>query len=146
MASPASQPLNVSKLQVKMQFGKANADGARVQGDVPNLAADFKPAGVNVWVDIGGAIQEFALNAKGQGKNTHGTFALKYIKSKGWCFAAALKGGSFADAWADGGLSNASAKKQPATLPVTLTIGSDVFGGSKALRYTAKAGKMGMAR
>jgi hypothetical protein len=144
--APAAQPLNVTRLQVKMLFGKANADGARVQGDVPSLAVDFKPAGVDVWVDVGGAIQDFTLNAKGLGKSAHGTFALKYDKRKGWRFAATLKGGAWAGAWADGGLSNATVKKQSAMLPVTLTIGAEIFGGGKAVQYTAKTNKTGQAK
>jgi hypothetical protein len=54
--------------------------------------------------------------------------------------------GTWSDEWVDGGIENATVKNLSGELPVTLTIGDRVFGGSKKVKFNAKKGKTGSAK
>jgi poly(3-hydroxybutyrate) depolymerase/PKD repeat protein len=140
-----AQPMTVTKLQLNMNFAKQKSDGYRISGILPTLAKDFAPKGAVASIDVGAAIVDFTLDAHGKGRSPNGTFAIKFSKKSGWIFTAALKSGSWFDEWADGGLSNSTMKNAGMEVPVTLTLGSNVFGGSKAVKCTATKNKGGKA-
>jgi hypothetical protein len=143
---PEAAPLNVSTVQAKLSFAKPGKDGYSVSGSIPGLDGDFAAAGVPVSIDLGAAIVNVVLNDKRLGKTKNGTFSMKFNAKKGWIFRALLKNGSWSESWADGGLDNATVKSAPAELPVTLTIGSQVFSASKAVKYSATEKKTGVAK
>jgi hypothetical protein len=142
----AAEPLKVTALQVKMNLGKKGSDGYRVAGVLGTWPANFAPAGTRVSVDVGAAVLNFTLNAKGSAKNKNGTLQLKRGPKGAWAFKATAKSGTWREPWGDGALANANVAKQHTILPVTLTVGSTVFGGGKALQYSAKLNKSGQAK
>jgi|GEM_PF-2011093 len=143
---PEAAPLIVTKLKLSMNFAKSSRDSYRVAGSLPALPRDFSPAGQIASIDIGAAIASFLLNPKGRGSSTTGSFSIKLNKSKGWLFKASLKKGDGKDKWSDGNLQDETTTGRLSEIPVTLTLGSQVFGGSKALKYTAKKEKKGVAK
>jgi hypothetical protein len=142
----AAEPLKVTALQVKMNFGKKGRDGYCVAGVLGTWPANFAPAGTRVSVDVGAAVLNFTLNAKDSAKNKNGTLQLKRGPKGVWEFKASAKSGTWREPWSDGALANVNVAKQHSILPVTLTVGSTVFGGSKAVQYTAKLNKSGQAK
>jgi len=143
--APEAQPLTVTKLQLAMNFSKPGRDSYRVAGSLA-LVDDFTANGTAASIDVGAAIGDFTLDSKGRGKSKAGAIALKNGKSGSWLFQASLKKGGWSDEWADGGLQNQTVSGQGAEIPVTLTIGGQTFGGSKALTYKAKEKKTGAAK
>lgn len=143
--APEAQPLTVTKLQLSMNFSKPGRDSYRVAGSLA-LPGDFATAGVAATIDVGAAIGDFTLDAKGRGKNKSGLLALKKNPKGLWLFQASLKKGGWSDEWSDGGLQNQTVSAQGAEIPVTLTVGGQAFGGSKALTYKAKEKKSGAAK
>ena len=141
-----AQPMTVTKLQLQMNFVKPKHDGYRVSGILPSLPKDFAPKGAPASIDVGAAIVDFKLDAHGKGRSPNGSLMLKFSKKSGWLFTASLKSGSWFDEWADGGLSNSTMKNAGLEVPVTLTLGGNVFGGSKAVKCTATKNKGGKAR
>lgn len=137
-------PLTVTKLQLTMNFSKPGRDSYRVAGAL-EPSDDFTTSGVAASIDVGAAIGDFTLDAKGRGKNKSGTIALKK-SSSGWLFQASLKKGIWSDEWSDGGLQNQNVTGLGAEIPVTLTLNGQAFGGSKALTYKAKEKKTGAAK
>src|SRR5205807_6219450 len=69
-------PMVVSKLQGSAKFTSSGHDTCSVSGIIPNLPAQFTVSGPAV-LNINGATQNFTVDAKGHGKATNGTFALK---------------------------------------------------------------------
>ena len=138
-------PLKVGSVRVKMNFGKPGRDGYSVSGTIPDLPADFATASVPLSMDVGAAIVDMTLDAKGRSKSRNGSFQMKHTTT-GWQFRAALKNGAWIQNWADGGLLNTTIKSLPAEIPVTLTLGGQTFAGSKTVSYTALVKKSGTAR
>jgi hypothetical protein len=87
---------------------------------------------------VGAAILDFTLDKKGRGKNANGSLALKYSKKLGWQFSATSKKANWRTAWEDGGLRQGLGKNAKIELPVTLTLGTSTFCGSKTLQYKIK--------
>lgn len=141
-----AEPLRVTKVQVSMNFSKSGRDAYSVSGTLPTLEEEeLTLSGLVASVDVGAAIGNFALDAKGKGRSKNGMIALKRAPGNGWSFQATLKAGNWTSSWADGGLENETVKIS-AQLPVTLTLGARVFGGSKAVQFSAKKEKTGTAR
>jgi len=141
-----ASPLIVKTAQAKLSFSKPGKDSYSVSGSIPGLGADFKTDGVLASIDLGAAIVNVVLDKKGMGKNAKGTFQMKYNAKSGWLFRATVKNGSWADEWADGGLENTTVKSAPAELPITLTLGTNVFSAGKAVKYSAIEKKTGAAK
>jgi PKD repeat protein len=144
--APPAEPLTVTKLQVKMNFASSGRDGYVAAGALPTLEKGTSVEGMFVSVDVGAAIVDFLLDKKGGAKTKNGTFMLKFNAKTGWVFSANVKSGCWLDRWTDGGLENTTVAHQPAILPVTLTLGTRVFGGGKAVHYSAKAHRAGQAK
>jgi len=140
-----AQPLIVTRLQLAMSFSKPGRDSYRVSGEIPSLEREFAPMGQFASIDVGAAITDFTLDAKGRSKNKSGTFALRLGSKKGWVFQASIKNGAWREAWSDGGLANATLTRST-EIPVTLTLGAQSYGGGKGLTYTAKEKKTGLAK
>jgi hypothetical protein len=129
-----------------MKFKKSGGDAYKLSGSLPTLSEDFKPAGTSVSIDVGAAIANFTLDAKGRARAKNGSMQLKYMAGKGWRFSCSVRGGSWNVEWSDGGLTNDSVKKRPTELPVTLTVGGQTFAGSKAVEYSSKRDASAVAK
>jgi PKD repeat protein len=143
--------LVISKMQVKLNFAKANADSASLTATNLDLGAGFGVTNKVVRVDIGGATNVvFTLDAKGKGVSGLGSCKLTYNKKTlRWALTAKLAKGSWQTAWAGYGLVNADVPKYTRTLvtmPVVVVIGTDAFAAEHMMFYTAKAGKSGKAK
>lgn len=143
--APEARPLGVTKLLLSMSFAKLGRDSYRVAGTLGALEAGFEPNSRTASIDVGAAISNFTLDAKGRGKSKAGMLFLKKDAKKGWHFQASVSKGAWGEAWSDGGLTNATVT-QPAEIPVTLTLGDQTFGGSKTLTYKAKQKKTGKGK
>jgi hypothetical protein len=93
--TPAQAPLTVNKFQASVGF--QGHDTCSVSGTIPGVSA-FNPAGQTVAINISGAAASFTLNAKGQGKSSSGSVALKASKSGAVSYQAKLSG-DLAGAW-----------------------------------------------
>lgn len=142
-----AEPLSVTKLQLTMNFGKSGRDAYAVSGMLPTLEEqELALGGVSASIDVGAAIVNFTLDAKGKGRAKNGLLTVKHVPGKGWFFQAALKTGSWTPSWGDGGIENATVKNVGAQLPVTFTLGSRIFGGAKDIMITSTKSKTGTGR
>jgi hypothetical protein len=98
--SPAedSGTLSVTKMQAGVTFGASNHDSCTISGTISGLPAGFSPAGQTFVVNVMGAAGSFTLDAKGRGKSSQGSVALKAGKSGALSFQAKLIG-DCAAAW-----------------------------------------------
>jgi hypothetical protein len=135
---------------VKLNFAKANTDGASLTAVNLDLGAGFGVTNKVVRVDIGGTTNVvFTLDANGRGVSGLGSCKLTYNKKAGtWGLTAKLAKGSWQTVWASYGLVNADLPKNArtiVTMPVIVVIGTDASANDRSMLYTAKAGKSGSA-
>jgi len=78
--APSADPLIVLKLQIKSNFARERMDSFQVTGLIPSLSSETITKGSHVSIDVGAAIVDFVLDAKGHGKNKSGT--LKLMKNR----------------------------------------------------------------
>jgi len=148
------KPLLVTSLQGSVKFGVQGKDGVRVSGIVSGLPAQFKTDGVKVILNAGGATEIFTLNAKGAAKTATGTFVLKLklttdkaTRTKSFLggdapFKAKLAKGTWADDWADEGITGtADAKNVPMQMLVKLTLNGQLYGVTIDATRNEKVGK-----
>jgi hypothetical protein len=83
--------LSVTKMSASVAFGTSHS-ACSISGTISGLSG-FSPAGQTFTINVMGASGSFTLNAKGQGKSSQGSVALK-----GGKFQAKLTGG-LAAAW-----------------------------------------------
>ena len=139
--------LTVKKFQAKVNLNpaKTDMDSCSLTAS-PALGAGFSVTNQTVTVDVGGALATFTLNAKGSSKSSTNSCKLTYAKkTEAWTLTASMKKGSWADAWAAYGVTNATTSKDGVTvkLPVSVTIGIGVFSAEESLNYKATADKSG---
>ena len=140
--------MQITHMQIKLNFKKGSADSCSLTAITDPLPG-FTPAGKLVTLDIGGEQSSFTLNAKNKGVNAQGscTFNLFNKKEGSWKIHVNLARASLQGAaWADAGLTNAPASKNPVTLTVVVLVGNEAVAVDKALLYTAKAGRSGTAK
>lgn len=144
--------LTISKMSVKLNFAKPNADSASLKVDNLDLGAGFDPSSKVVLVDIGGTTNvAFTLDAKGKGLgvSSFGRCKLHYNKNtQQWALTAKLIKGSWQDVWASLGLLNANIPKPglPVELTTIVAVDDEAFAADKSLGYTAKVSKSGTAK
>jgi uncharacterized repeat protein (TIGR01451 family) len=144
-------PLIVSKIQLKANFRKADADSCTLKAAL-DLGAGFNLVSQLVTVDVGGGQAQFNLNSNGDGHGVglNGTCKFSYNKHTAlWTATVDMKDGSWQTAWAAYGMTN-STIRAPGVLvtnvPVVVVIGDEAFMGSADLRYKSKAGQSGTAK
>jgi len=140
-----AEPVEVRLYSLSINYRSKNKDSYTVSGYLPTLAQDFSPKDVLASVDAGAAIANFKLNARGRARSANGSFSLKFNKAKGWSFKASIRRGTWSHVWEDGGLFNTETK-QTLDLPLTLTLGSQAFGGSKRVTFIANGGASAKAK
>jgi hypothetical protein len=142
-------PLQLVKFAGKIAFPANGHDACNVTGTLPSLPFGFNPAGVTMLVSIGGMEFPFALDAKGRAKNEHGTLQLtlrpvvqKVFQGGNIAFRAVFVKGTF-DAWKYHNITADAPSDIPIDMPVNVSFGGKVYGGSIATIYKHKLGKGG---
>ena len=148
VATPGfAQELDVTKLQMKLDFKKTNAT-ANVTSLINITDKTYSFANRTAVVEIADAAVSFPLDSKGRGVNGKSLFKPSYNKKQGaWGFTAKLVGGaSMVTAWGTNGLVNETITRpgDRVDLPVTLTVdGGTPYEVTTNAHYTATAGKSG---
>jgi PKD repeat protein len=140
--------MQITYMRIKLNFKKGSEDWCNLTAITDPLPG-FTPAGKSVTLDIGGEQSSFTLNANNRAVNGHDscTFNLFNKKANTWKLHVHLARASLQGAaWADAGLTNAPASKNPVTLTAVVLVGNEAFVADKALLYTAKAGRSGTAK
>ncbi len=143
----------IKSATIQLKFNKTGADTINWKGKI-TIGAGITLTGQPVSLDIGGATASFILNKQGKANNGDGNkFALNAKLQNGVTKVATVNfsfqmKGDFQALLAPYGLTNATVKNAPVTVPVTLTVGTAGFraGGDRAFNYTATAGKSGKAK
>jgi hypothetical protein len=144
-------PPGVSKLAIKLNFAKPARDGIGLKGTLA-VPAGFAVAGATLEVSIGGLVKAFTLDAKGKAKV--GTDHAKlFVKAKKGVVAAQdaklninLTKGSFAAAFADEGLVNATVTAVAVSVPVEIQLNGTMYAKTQPQLYSAKTGKSGSTK
>jgi hypothetical protein len=145
------QTLNLAKLLIKLIFSKTGNDGIMLQGTLP-VPAGFKVAGQKVGIMVDGVVQVVTLDAKGHSPKGNNFFSISIKSTKGVVaaqtakFTAKLSKGSFASLLTDAGLTNATVKNKPVTVPVWFIFNNTVYQKNVAQKYTATINKTGMTK
>jgi len=155
LAVIAACDLTITKLQVGLNFAKANSDSITLKANLtlPGLTAVTQLASVPVIVDAGDVQLPFTLDKKGHGVSTNGSIALAYTKATKkaaafWTASIALSKGTWRGSLAKYGL-DAQAHKSPGvlvTVPVVLLIGDEAFAAEPQLHYISTLNKSGTAK
>ena len=156
LSAPAGDldPLTVTKKSVKLVFNATGKDTASLSGTIP-VPGGFEPEGATVLADVGGVVRTFTLDAKGKSTPRDPTsFSVKLKVTGGVAvanpaakFTLKLGKGDYDASFADEGLSgDATVKKSPRTMRVTLVFAGTGYQADLDLLYIAKAGVSGKAR
>jgi hypothetical protein len=142
--------MQITKLQLNLNFAKTNADSCTVKGRF-ELPASYSFTNKLATLDIGGAEVSFTLPKKGSGHNGSSTFSKPtYNKKTGlWTFSATLKKGFWQTPWAEFSMINSNIPRPGVSVtnfPVILVLDTEAFMGTTNLNYTAKQGKSGTAK
>lgn len=139
----AAEPLTVDKLMAKLDFRRDGNDQLSLKARLA-LPQGFESEGVAVTLHAGAFEAAFVLDAKGRAK-VAGLGACKLDARKGRV-TLGLKRQRLAEALHEAGLPEGAAANADATLYVALSAGETAYGTSVQVRYSAKAGKGGVAR
>jgi hypothetical protein len=146
-------PPTTKNATITLKFNKTGQDTIQWKGKV-TIAAGISLQGIPVTVDVGGATQTFTLNKSGKANDGGGNkFALNASLKNGVTkagtvnFSFNLKG-AFQDTLAPYGLTNATVKNVPVTVPLSFTVGSaqHYFATDQAFSYKATENKTGTAK
>ncbi len=136
--------MNVSKLLVKLNFKTPDRDLFRLVGEV-DLGDAFDPTNASVEIDIGGAVGQGTMDAKGRVSTA--TFTSKLKNTNGvWSLNAKAKNSDFKSELDDNGLSDVNDEGRTVSLPVSITIDGQVFLKDVNVTYASKEGKNGTAK
>lgn len=141
-------PLDISSLKLKANFKKVGSDTCAIKGTLTDLPTGFSVTNATVALDVGDAVVDFQLNAKGRGHSTNGTFKLTYNKrTKIWAITGNLKG-DLKGPWANYRITSEATTSTNMTFPVLLMLQSGTVEASDAallLNYRNKSGTLGTA-
>jgi hypothetical protein len=147
--APVTAPVT-KKATIKLNFKKAASDTINWKG-VVTVGAGISLAGLPVTIDVGGATQTFTLKKNGSANNGGGNkFNLQATLKKGvtkagdFNFSFQMKG-DFKAIMADYGLTDASVKNVPVSVPVSFTV-ARTFATQQGFTYKATQGKNGTAK
>jgi hypothetical protein len=147
--APVTQP-ETKKATITLNFKKTAADTVKWNGML-TIGAGISLQGLPVTIDVGGASQTFVLNKSGKANNGGGNnFKLQAKLAKGVTKAGPIKfsfqlKGDFKAIFAEYGLTDATVKNVPVTVPVSFTA-AKTFATAQGFSYTATQGKKGTAK
>ncbi len=140
--------------RITLNFRRPNRDTVGMGGFV-SVPAGFDPEGAVVLADIGGVTRRFVLDKHGRstprGKSSF-TVTLKrrrgvVLANPAARFSLSVANDDCSDELADEGLTgDVSAKKAPRRIATTVLFAGRAFEGALDLRWTAVAGRSGIAR
>jgi hypothetical protein len=150
--APIAPPMT-KNATVTLKFNKTGQDTIQWKGKI-TIAAGINLQGVPLTVDVGGARQNFTLNKNGKANNGGGNkFALNAELKKGVTKQGTIKfsfnlKGDFQALFAPFGLTNATQKNVPVSLPLSFTVGTaqHFYGTNQNFNYKATEGKTGTAK
>jgi hypothetical protein len=146
-------PPKTKNATITLKFNKTGQDTIQWKGKV-TIAAGISLQGIPVTVDVGGATQNFTLNKSGKANNGGGNkFALNASLKNGVTKAGTINfsfnlKGDFQTVLAPYGLTNATVKNVPVTVPLSFVVGAGqhYYGTDQAFSYKATEGKTGTAK
>ena len=140
------EPAGTTAISAAMLFTKQNGDSLKLKALLPGIPADTTFAGQLLGVDVGGAVVDFTLDAKGRGRSKLGSARVKFDKKTGnLAVQLSVRKGQWNEAWADGGITK-SLTKTEIVMPFVITFGDRRFGGSDTLKYVGRKEKTGRAK
>ncbi len=148
--APLAQP-TTKNATITLKFNKTGQDTIQWKGKI-TVGQGISLAGLPVTADVGGATASFLLNKSGQANDGGGNkFNLKASLKNGVTKQGTYKvtlnlKGDFQALMAPYGLTNATVKKVPVTVPLTITAGPGTYSTGLGLSYTATQGKKGTAQ
>jgi subtilase family serine protease len=150
VAQPNALPLSLGSLAGRVMFDLSGHDFCSFSGVLTSFPIIFSPAGAAVAVNVGGAEVSYVLNARGGSiKAASGAFTLKLSKKKttgpNQAFTAKLANGAWAGVWTAEGLAPSSTLKKAAlSMPVSVTIGGQLYSATAPIIYSGIAQRRGM--
>lgn len=144
-------PLTITKLGIKLNFAKPDADKIILNGTIP-VPDGYSAAGRSVSVDVGGVVATFTLDAKGKSKIDASSIKLNVKASKGVVaaqnakLAIKLNKGNFSTSLADEGLIDATLDSVPVEVRAAVTVGGATYVTAQPQSYSAKTGKSGSTK
>ena len=146
------EALTVLRAIVKLNFTTTGKDMILVKGELP-VPAGFVVNGIVVAVDVGGEVKQFTLDEKGRSPKADDSFKVKVKSRKGVVeaqiskFIAKFKRGSFSNEFSDEGLlGTRSVKKVSRTVPIIILFNQTMYRTDRAVLYTARENKKGVAK
>lgn len=146
------QPLIISKASIKLNFAKSNSDSISFSGTVA-VPAGYNPNGAKTFFIAGGVIKTLTLTSKGRAASGGDSIKIS-LKSKmkvvqpnpAAKYSVAFKKGQFAATLASLGLTSSVAKAAPVQVPFTFIFNGVVYQNTRAMSYTNRNGKSGLAK
>jgi hypothetical protein len=148
--APIAQPTTKSAT-ITLKFNKTGQDTIQWKGKI-TVGQGISLAGLPVTADVGGATASFLLNKSGQANDGGGNkfnlaASLKNGVTKQGTYNVTLNlKGDFQALMAPYGLTNATVKNVPVSVPLTITAGPGTYSTGLGLTYTATQGKKGTAK
>ena len=138
--------LNLSSVQLSLNFARSGMDSAAMAGVLPSMPANFTPKNAPLHLDLGGAGLDFTLDANGFAQTAQGSVKLTPSGSS-YLFSATLTKGSWQSFWSDEGLTGgASVVNGARSINVTIQAGGNTYAATRSLLYTAVANLWGIAK
>ena len=145
-----TEVLTISSLKISLNFAKDNSDSDDVRGMLP-LPAGFSAPNTKIIFDIGGNGGSLTLDAKG--KSPKGAPKFSYKPKKGAAagtlapFSIKRTKSALRLQLADEQLTGTEAVKDAdRSVTVTVLFGGKIYKTTKAVKYTATAGKTGKTK
>ncbi len=141
-ATPPPNSLTVTKLSGSILQKKRNMNACAVEGQFSSTLA---LKGLTLNLDVGGAIEQFTLNARGQGKTAHGTIRLTpspKVKSS-IIFKATLKHGDWPSLWVNQVDPTTKQTLAPVYVNLAIRIGDALYIGGIESLYSNRSKSTG---
>ena len=144
--------LTIKKASIKLNFVKKGSDSISFSGTVA-VPAGFNSNGAKTFFFAGGVVKTLTLTAKGGGVSGGDSVKVSFKSKKGVVqstptakYSVNFKKGTFAATLAGAGLTNINAKAAPVSVPFTFIFNNVVYQKTQTMHYTARKGKMGVAK
>jgi hypothetical protein len=128
-----------------MLFTKQNGDSLKLKATLPGIQTDTAFEGKRLGIDVGGAVVEFTLDAKGRGRSKQGSARAKFDKNGNLIVQFSVRKGQWTEAWADGGIDNTLSQTE-IEMPFVISFGDRHFAGTDTMNYVGRKGKTGRAK
>lgn len=144
--------LGIGKLRIKLHFAApASRDTILLKATLA-VPDGFTAAGAQLFIDVGGVVKSFDLDAAGKAKVDTDRVKLTVASTRGVVLAQDAKlsvqfaNGSFASWLADDGLTDTTVSELPISIPVRVVMNGHVYATTQPQTYTAKVGKTGKTK